>query len=214
MRRSAPLLILFGVLLFLSCSEKSPSDPNGNGNGNQNTPERWTEIGWERYATGDFTDARQAFANAANLDSTHAPAVAGLGWCDLELGWSGFAFREFEEAIALDSSLVETYFGAAFMAHTQALGSPGRRTEYLEAARNHAETGLAMAGDSFQFEHNSEVNSVSLRVLLAMVYFDLARYDDAQEMVDLLNPDNGLDPRSPFYLQELLLVIENLGGLL
>jgi tetratricopeptide (TPR) repeat protein len=208
-------LILLGILLALSCSEKSPSDPNGgNGNGGQNTPSRWTEIGWELYETGEFEDARSAFANAVLLDSTYAPAVSGLGWCDLEFGWSGLSYREFEEAIFLDSTLVESYYGGAFMAHTQALGSPGRRAEYLQAAVDHGESGLEMGGDSYQFEHNQAVTAVSLRVLLAAAYFDLARYDRAQEIVELLNPNTELDPRSPSYLQELLLAIENLGGLL
>ena len=212
--------ILLSIALFAGCSERSPSDPdddNGNGNGNGTVTKDaayWTGIGWDRYADADFSGARTAFYNALDKDSVYSEALSGAGWSDLELGFSGLALREFKESMALDSTLVENYYGAAYMAHTQALTFPNQARDRFEDVLLFGLMGLERGGDSFVFSHNGSVNTISMRVLLARASFGMGEYQDAHEMLDILDPDNDVLSSSPTYIQELLLAIEGLEDLL
>ncbi|MFH1279656.1 MAG: hypothetical protein ABIK65_14910 [Candidatus Eisenbacteria bacterium] len=203
---------LFLVLLAgIGCSERSPNDPDGNGNGNtvKDAP-FWTKEGWARYEREDYNGARNAFSNALSKDSLYAPAHSGTAFTNIEFGFTGLALSQFEKGIALDSALVECYYGAAYMAHTQAVAFPNLTVANLTKAAGYAEGGLARGGDAFEFEHHESVNARNLRVLLARTYFALAQYENAKENLDILDPNNGVLSSSATYLQDLLLAIENL----
>jgi hypothetical protein len=73
---------------------------------------------------------------------------------------------------------------------------------------------LERGGDAYVFTHNGSVNAVSIRVLLARLYYGLSMYDEAEDIVDLLDPNNSLSGSSPSYLQDLLLAIEDLEELI
>ncbi|MBN1824758.1 MAG: hypothetical protein JW958_00745 [Candidatus Eisenbacteria bacterium] len=206
---AAALLLM--VSLLAGCSEKSPNDPNGNGNVTKDEA-YWTDVGWARYETGDFQDALNAHLNALKIDSTYVPAISGQAWVNLELGWSGLALRQFEEAIGYDSLCVDCRYGAAYMAHTQALTFTGNSRPHYEKTVRYGEDALELSGDGWIFRYNEEVNAGGLRVLLARAYYALAEYDRAHDIVDLLDPNNTLNPSEPGYLQDLLIAIESLGG--
>jgi len=207
-------VVALALLLVFSCSKRSPTNGNGNGNGGEKDAEYYTAQGWLDYADGSYRDARNDFFRAVTIsDSTYYPAFAGMGWCDIELGWTGgAAWDEFQYALGLDSSCVECYFGSAFLAHTQALNFPwaaGSRDWYQQAVLFGLE-GLERGGDAYKFQHNPEVNARNLRVLLARTYYALGEYQDAHDLVNLLDPENTLNASSSNYLAELLDAIEDL----
>lgn len=206
----AVLLFLAVAVLTTACSKKTPSDP-GDSPVVKNKA-YWVETGWEFYADSLWQDARNAFTNALNKDSTYMPALAAIGWAELELGWTGLSLSEFEKAIATDSSVVHCYYGAAYTSHTFGIIWPANASTYYNKTILFALSGLELGGDSYIFEHNSLVRSGNLRVLLAGAYFSLAEYEKAESVVEFLNPSLDLDRYDPGYIQDLLMAIESLGG--
>jgi len=207
-------LLLAAALVAAGCSHRSPNGTDGgDGGGVVKDAAFWTNEGWNRYGTGDYADARNAFNNALDKDSTYAPAHSGAAWANIELGYSGLALGQFEEAIALDSASVDSYYGAAYMAHTQALTFPNVAETRYEESVSFALEALDRGGDSYVFSHIAAVDAISLRVLLARSYYALAAYEEAQGIVDILDPTNTLDPSAATYLLDLLLAIEDLEDL-
>lgn len=202
--------ILFLLLAAARCSERSPNDPDDNGNGTVKDARFWTAEGWARYKQGNFDGARNAFNSAISKDSLYAPAWGGIAFTNLEFGFSGLALTQFETGIGLDSGRVECYYGAAYMAHTQGITFPNLAGTNFTKAVGFGEKGLARGGDAYQFAHHEDVNARNLRVLLARTHFALADYEEAKEILDLLDPNNTVLPSSPNYLQDLLLALEAL----
>ncbi len=214
MKRSSLAWVVLAALLAAGCSERAPDEPNGNGNGTgPRDAAFWTAEGWKRYGDRNFSGAVTAFQNALTKDSIYVPAIAGRAWSNLELGYIGLSLSEFESALALDSSAVDCYYGAAYTAHAQGLIFPNQARTRFEQAIGLALKGLQRGGGSYVFARNTSVSSVSLRVLLARAYYGIGRYQEAREIVDLLDPNNGLSSSSPTYLRDLLLAIEGLGDL-
>ncbi len=132
-----------------------------------------------------------------------------MAWTNLELGFTGLANREFEEAMAESTDYIPAYYGRAITSHAEALNIPPVGKERLEAAVSAGTTAINMGGDSWQFERIDAINARSLRVLLASSFYGLGNYPSAQEQLNVLDPNNGLDPLSPDYIRLLLLAIES-----
>ena len=74
----------------------------------------------------------------------------------------------------------------------------GRAATALAASENllaiaSAESTLAR-DHVYEFSRHDKYNWRDLRLIMAQAYFALAQYSDAQAQVDILDPDNGLDP--------------------
>jgi tetratricopeptide (TPR) repeat protein len=214
MRWVLPILAVLVAALLLACSERSPDDPDDGPGPVKRDAAFWTAEGWKRYEAADYNGALNAFHNALDKDSTYVPGIAGWCWTNIEFGYTGLALAEFEKAISLDSAAVDCYYGAAYMAHAQGLTYPGQVRTRFEQLVGLATQGLQRGGDSYVFPHNPSINAVSLRVLLARAYYGLGQYSDAGDIVDILDPNNGLNPSGATYLQDLLLAIEGLEELI
>ena len=192
---------LLSLLLAISGCTRVVDDGGGGGHANCDPP-CYASLGWEAYEAQQW-DQVYLFAVAASLDSTFGEAWMGLGWCHIEQGYIGVAQEDFQRAIDLDTSLVAAYAGNAYS---------------LAASRNlvdalaMAQIALEKGGDDYLFEHNAAVTGNSLHVLLASIYFRVGDYGSAQIQVDIVAPGNGLNPFSPTYVQELMLLISTLGG--
>ena len=73
-----------------------------------------------------------------------------------------------------------------------------------------AEKAISLGGEEYVFEWIIEVRTRNLRLLMAECYYALGEYTDAQAQIDLLEPENELDPNSNEYIKDLLLEIERL----
>ncbi len=202
------------ALCLVGCSTTGPvgGDDDDDDDNTGRTIEFIVDEAWRFYGEGDYKGARNTFDLAIGRDSTYAPAIAGRGWCNIELGFTGLSLTEFEAAIAESLTFASAYYGAAFMAHTQSINIPQIGLQRLIDSIEYGEEGLSLTGDFWTFPRLATVNSVRLRVLLASAYFILPNYPAAQGHVDALNPANGLDPSSLNYTQQLLSEIESLRG--
>ncbi len=204
-------VILFVVAVSMAgCSKNKATDPNGGGDGGTTHDAAfYVELGWESYDAGDYIDARSQFERAVSQDSTYAPAISGGAWTSIELGYTGFAQGEFERAIAESSSYIPAHCGRAVTSHAEALNIPQLAAERLPVTVEAASNVLQLGGESWQFDRISTINARHMRVLLALTYYELGQYADAQSQIDILDPGNGLDPGDPDYARLLLIEIEN-----
>lgn len=207
------IVVILGLLVLAGCSKSDPTGPgngNGNGNGNGDQPLAFiVDEAWKDYDLGDFTAARSDFDFALSKDSTYAPAISGRAWTNLELGFTGLSNRQFESALAESTDYISAFYGRAITSHAEALNFPTVGRERLEIAVDAGTTAINLGGDSWQFERIDAINARSLRVLLASSFYALGNYSIAQEQLNVLDPNNGLDPRSPDYIRLLLLAIES-----
>lgn len=162
----------------------------------------YATLGWEAYEARAW-DQFYLFQQAISEDSSYAEGYMGVAWFHIEHGFIALAQSEFQQAIELDPTLVAAYAGNAYT--LAAMGILGDALTMADAA-------LALGGEDYVFEHNPEVNGTSLHLLLASTFFRLGDYASAQVQVDIVLPGNGLDPQSPTYVPDLMLLIASLGG--
>lgn len=203
-------LLLACLLGGAACSKNSATDPDddGGGGGSNDAP-YWVEAAWDSYDEGDMVTARNHFTRALDRDSTYVPAVSGLGWINLEFGYTGLSQTEFEEALALNSGYVPALCGRAITAHAEALNVPPRASERLAITVDAASKAIQIGGEGWQFERIESINSRQMRVLLAIAHFELGDYSASHEQIDLLDPGNDLDASNPDYVRLLLIELEN-----
>ncbi len=203
--------VLFaGALLVTGCSKSGTTDPgDGGGGGETRDAAYYVDQGWASYDAGDFIDARSQFERALNLDSTYVPAISGGAWTSIELGYTGLSQSEFERAIAESSGYIPAHGGRAVTSHAEALNIPQLAAERLPVTIEAASKVLELGGENWQFDRIESIDARHMRVLLALTYFEMAKYSDAQAQIDILDPGNGLNPGDPDYTRLLLIEIEN-----
>lgn len=169
---------VFGLLLLAlvqSCAEDGPSPFEVAVDLNE---EGWMEYGRENYAV-----AKIHFVDAHSLDWTMLEARLGRAWCEAHLGDYAKAVRSFE-GLKNRPTLGDGYAGLA----AASLEIP----DYEEAIAA-AESTLAHSPE-YEFHRRPSYNYLDIRLIMAQAHFALAEYADAQAQVDILDPDNGLDP--------------------
>jgi tetratricopeptide (TPR) repeat protein len=162
----------------------------GGGGGTKPDPvaPRATAEGWEHFEAGDYEDASESFGRALESDSLYTEAWCGLGWTRLRLGERESARTSLEACLSLDEDDRDARVALAVV-----LSSLGEKESCVAACVD----ALEALGDEYEFEHDTEVTSADLRVLLAESYFQLLELDLALEQVRLLDPTVDLDPSDP-----------------
>lgn len=135
------------------------------------------------------------------MDSLRSPAYLGLGWCYAMIDEMADSLSNLDVAIAREPDAPDSYAAKAFVLLAQ---------DEFEAAIPPAEKAISLSGEEYVFSHIADVQTRSLRLLMAECYYAMGQYDDAQAQIDILEPDNELDQDSPTYEKDLLLKIENL----
>jgi tetratricopeptide (TPR) repeat protein len=195
---------LAAILALSSCGEDE-------GPGSGMTAAQHNEEGWGSYLLGDYADARSHFSDALGLDPNLVEARLGLAWSEAQEGKYPSAVRDFDQVLASGVLMEDAFAGRA----AAALEVPD---DSLAVAS--AESTLARDVHYF-FNRRPEYNFYDLRLILAQAYFALSRYSEAQDQVDILDPDNGLDPADseswvvggtgyPTYEASLAVLIEHL----
>ncbi len=141
--------------------------------------------GWQYFAGDDFDQAILEFDDAIAEDPDCKDAHNGRGWTYARMDSLSDAAAAFEAALAIDGTFLDAHTGLALVSsaandHDQAIAS--------------AMAVLDEEGDEYVFRRDDNIVSAVLRLVLAQSYFYTAQYTSAQEQVDLLDPDNGLDP--------------------
>jgi hypothetical protein len=169
---------LIGLLVFISsCGDDEGAGP-GMTAGDHNA------AGWSSYAGEDYASARASFEQALGIDIGLTEARLGLAWCKAHEGEYSAAFSDFDVVREAEQYVADAFAGSA----ATALGAS---QDPLAIA--HAESTLARS-PAYEFGRRPSYNWRDLRLILAQGNYSLAQYGDAQAQVDILDPDNGLDP--------------------
>ena len=142
------------------------------------------EDGWALYAEGDYAGAAIEFEAALEIEPAFTEALLGLAWCKSHDGEFEAALDDYDTVLASGEFETDAYAGraAAALAATEA-----------SLAVASADSALSRS-PSYEFGRHEEYNWRDLRLILAQAHFALGQYAYAQAEVDLLDPDNGLDP--------------------
>ena len=164
--------------------------------------------GWEAYSDGNHELALSRFMSAVQENGDLPEAWNGLAWTEIEL---------FEDEQGDDNYLVgiEGNFLAAlersdnWVPPLAGLALTRSRLEESLSAIHFAGEVLALSGDAWEYNHNTEVTGRSLRKVRAWNYYLLEDFAAAQVEVEIVL-DVTLDPEAPDYLSQLLAAIEQL----
>jgi tetratricopeptide (TPR) repeat protein len=149
--------------------------------------------GWNFFENASYDSARARFESAIAIDPTYADAHNGLGWSVLYLGFPPSnepideAITAFLQAITRGLFAADPQVGLAFAYQSEGEYSPA--VQYAQSALNMEPT--------YSFRHRDTINYLDIRLVLAQSYFGQGEdyFPQAQAEVDILDPDNGLDPQ-------------------
>lgn len=174
------------------------------------------EQAWNDYAEGQYQQAIRQFRQLVESSSSFYEAYLGLGWCYAaspvdSLQKSKF---NFSTAISFQGDLTSAYAGRGFVNMALEL-SHEAIADFLM---------VLQLDEDFVFERDSEINNKDVRLGLAELYFYQQKFSLAQEQVDVLKPDNGLNADDSetwvvngtaygSYAESLLALIETLKSL-
>jgi tetratricopeptide (TPR) repeat protein len=147
-----------------------------------------TLAGWTHYSDGQFTQALSDFQDALAENPDCFDAHTGLGWSYAKLDSLEDAVSSFEAALAIRNAFLDALAGLAMV--SSALND---HQEVIDSAS----AVLDRVGNGYVFRRDPNVTSIDLRLVLANSYVETEEFGLAQEQVDILNPDNGLDPDDP-----------------
>lgn len=200
-----------GRLLLLAALVLVGTGCSSGGSGPSVDPQEKTDEGWAAFEGQDYGAALLAFQAAVDADDGFADAWNGLGWTRAyqeELGDAAMALQN-----AVDSGLPVPDARAG-------LAIVYRDVPALDSAI--AEALAVLAADAeWVFTHRSSVDYLDMHLVLAQCYYreGEASFGEAQTQLDVLDPDNGLDPAAPAtwtvdgtdyltYAEALLMAIE------
>jgi tetratricopeptide (TPR) repeat protein len=172
-------------LIALSVCAASCGNDEGPGPGM--TAAQHNEAGWTSYSAQDYSSASAHFSDALGLDPGLTEARLGLAWCEAQEGGYSAALDDFDEVIDAGEYVADAFAGRSATALAASEDS---------LAIASAESTLAIDAE-YEFHRQNGYNWRDLRLIMAQAYFALARYEEAQGQVDILDVDNGLDPGAP-----------------
>ncbi|MFQ5636369.1 MAG: tetratricopeptide repeat protein [bacterium] len=168
------LCALLSFFILLQCGGGNPTTPT------IRDPKELVDEGWAAFESGNFQRAAVKFDSAKTLDSIFAEAYNGAGWAHGRLTEFEQASEDFKVAVGLKESLIEAHAGASFAYH-----AANRFEQSISEALFTLE-----AEPHFIFSHDTTVDSMDIRVTLALSYFSIADFANAAEQMDIVDPFN------------------------
>lgn len=142
--------------------------------------------GWTLFQDGNIADAQAKFEEAIALDASSADAYNGKGWCLLRQNALAEAKQSFDLAISNGLPTADALVGRA-AAHRDLPDLPSAIQDALAA--------LSL-DPNYRFAYDSTIDYHDVRIILAQSYFGIADYPNAQQQVNILDSENGLDPEN------------------
>lgn len=192
-------LVIFILVVFISSCISSPDDANILPIADQYSV-RIAE-GWTAYELRHYQDAIVAFNKASDLDPLRPDSYLGLGWSCAMVDQIENSLYNLDLAVAKGPDIPDGYAARAFVYLA--------KNNYGSAVLD-ADSAISMGGEDYVFSQIPEVNTVNLHLLMAECYYAIGKYSDSQMQINILKPNNKLDPNSSNYKQDLLLEIEAL----
>jgi len=158
--------------VLIQCEDDGPSTPT-------------LAEAWGMYEAREFDEAATAFRVIIDDDASLTDASHGLAWACAMSGELDSAAEYFTHTIERDAALAAPHAGLCAVYEAQNI----HKNAVTQAL-------LALDSDSlWVFDHDSTINYEDVRLILAQAYFGQGEesYTLAQEQVDRLDPDNGLD---------------------
>lgn len=141
-------------------------------------PAALTAEGWVAFEAGDLLLALSKFNLAMEANPMFADAHNGAGWTYGRLGNFSLAAERFDTALNLQPEWAEALAGASLAYH-----AANRYLDAIDAGRK----ALDLA-PNFIFEHDPTVDSLDVRITLALSYFSVGDFQKAAEQMDLIDP--------------------------
>ena len=190
----ALLLTLALLLINMSCDQDSTTEP-------PKTIDQLITEGWINFEKQQYQNAINSFEAALNIDINFDEAYLGLGWSFAKIDSVVKGNTNAKIAIHLNPELVDAYTCYAFTSFQL-----NQYNQSIAAAKKVIET----EGEYYIFTHDPEITITKLRILLAQCYFETGQYSLAHQQVNILKPDNTLNPSSSNYISDLCEIIESL----
>lgn len=140
--------------------------------------------GWSAYVAGDLGLARQLFNESLSRNALFADVFAAFGWLQLRLDSLAAAQASFNAALAVESQAPIALAGLAVLSMVE--DQPSNTIAHT--------TAILSVNPQWTYKYNPKINAQRLRLMLAEAYFLTGQIPQAQAQLDLLWPDNKLDP--------------------
>ncbi len=157
--------------------------------------------GWIKFGSDDYHSALSTFLNAIKIDPLDARAYIGSGWCYAMTDRLDDAITNFNSAIIRDPDSPDGYAGKAFVLMV--------KNEYEETIET-AFKAITLSNENYIFSQIPDVNSSSLRLLIAECYYAMGNYAEAMIQVDIIKPYNKIDRNSRNFKQDLISELEKI----
>jgi len=170
------------------------------------------QLGWQLLKEKNYYGAKSAFRNYLTYYPASVSALTGLGWCLLRTDSISAAQSNFLAALDSEPLQAEALSGMAWLTF---------RASQWTGLQAHLEK--LLASDSlYIFPGDTSYNYRDLRLMLANAYNRLDMSAEAQAQLDLIYPQNGLNPddsttwkvNDPPYVWEYATYEEALNGLI
>jgi tetratricopeptide (TPR) repeat protein len=162
------IVLLTGTLLFcLSCEDKGVE---------RVTASELIAKGWQKFESGAFAGARSDFSAALRISASASDSSGGflgLGWAQLRQNQAGVAENNLIEYLNLSPGSNDGRAGLALAFLAQ---------EKFESAIDTADAALS-SDSSWTFGHDSSVDYLDLRLLMAQGYYALANYSESLKII-------------------------------
>lgn len=152
--------------------------------------ERRTNGGWVQFEAGRFQEAADFFLEALDIDSTLVDAHLGAAWSYARLGDMSPAHHHFYQVYAFSD-----YPNAdALAGHCAVSNATGQYGWAVATGRS-----VIYVDTLWVFSHDVTVDIRDVRLLIAQSAFAIGgeAYEIAQDQVNYLDPDNGIDAEIP-----------------
>lgn len=203
MKISMSVLYLCSMLIIfqsISC-DKTNGDSTTNISDPVTEAVRLTSEGWQSFEAKDYPKAISLFKQALNNNNLYTDAYNGLGWAYGRQDSLEKAKVYFDIALGLEKNLTDAIVGRSFVS----LGL-GKFEEAITAVTMVEQYNVVF----YTFRHDVSISINDLKLIKAQSYFMLGNYAEAQDIIDVLDPQNQLDQSNASYIEDLALEIENL----